>query len=165
MNRPASRDRPKVKVMPPLVFVAFLIGAGLLEFGLPAGSGGGWLGLRRLIAWLLLLFAGYLALSSWMMFLKSGTHVDPRKPALKIIEDGPFRISRNPMYLSLVIILAALSILHLSIWFLLRIMAHPGPQSSWARRGLLGGKVRRMLQGVQVARSPLDMTRRAAWQT
>ncbi len=119
MNRPASRDRPKVKVMPPLVFVAFLIGAGLLEFGLPAGSGGGWLGLRRLIAWLLLLFAGYLALSSWMMFLKSGTHVDPRKPALKIIEDGPFRISRNPMYLSLVIILAALSILHLSIWFLL----------------------------------------------
>ena len=119
MNRPASPDRPKVKVMPPLVFFAFLMGAGVLEFGLPMDAGDGWLALRRLIAWPLLLFAGYLALSSWMMFLKSGTHVDPRKPALKIIEGGPFRISRNPMYLSLVIILTALSILHLSIWFLL----------------------------------------------
>ena len=119
MNLPKPHDRPKVKVMPPLVFFAFLIGAGLLEYWLPVDMGDGLIGLRRLIAWPLLLFAGYLALFAWLIFLKSGTHVDPRKPALKIIEDGPFRISRNPMYLSLVIILAALSVLQLSIWFLM----------------------------------------------
>ncbi len=119
MNLPTSHDRPKVKVMPPFVFFVFLIGAGVLEWWLPVDEGAGLLGLRRFIAWPLLLFAGYMALYAWVVFLKSGTHVDPRKPALKIIENGPFRISRNPMYLALVIILAALSILYLSIWFLL----------------------------------------------
>jgi protein-S-isoprenylcysteine O-methyltransferase Ste14 len=119
MNLPTSRDRPKVKVMPPLVFFAFLIGAAMLEYWLPVEVSEGLIGLRRLIAGSLLLFAGYLAIHAWLIFLKSGTHVDPRKPALKIIEEGPFRISRNPMYLSLVIIFAALAVLQLSIWFLL----------------------------------------------
>lgn len=117
MNLSKPHDRPKVKVMPPLVFFAFLMGAGGLECWLPVGVGDGWLGLRRLIAGALILFAGYMALFSWVIFLKSGTHVDPRKPALKIVENGPFRISRNPMYLSLVLILAALSVLYQSIWF------------------------------------------------
>ncbi len=112
-------DRPEVKVMPPLVFFAFLIGAGAMERWLPVDMGDGFPALRHLIAWPLLLFAVWMAAGSWLIFRKSGTHVDPRKPALKIIEDGPFRISRNPMYLSLLLILAALSILQLSIWFLL----------------------------------------------
>ena len=119
MRDATSHDRPKVKVMPPLVFFAFLIGAGAMERWLPVDIGDGFLGPRHLIAWPLLLFAGYMALGSWLIFLKAGTHVDPRKPTLKIIADGPFRISRNPMYLSLVLVLAALSILQLSIWFLL----------------------------------------------
>ena len=119
MSDVKSHDRPHVKIMPPVVFFAFLIGAGVLERLLGVDLGGGLLGLRHLLAWPLLLFAVWMALGSWRIFLKSGTHVDPRKPALKIIEDGPFRLSRNPMYLSLVLILAALSILLLSIWFLL----------------------------------------------
>ena len=119
MRKETTRDRPGVKVMPPLVFFAFMIGAGALERWLGVDIGGGYLGLRHLIAWPLLLFAVWMAVGSWLIFLKSGTHVDPRKPALKIVEDGPFRISRNPMYLSLVLILAAVSIWQLSIWFLL----------------------------------------------
>ncbi len=119
MSDVKSHDRPHVKIMPPVVFFAFLTGAGVLERLLGVDLGGGFLGLRHLLAWPLLLFAVWMALGSWWTFLRSGTHVDPRKPALKIIEDGPFRLSRNPMYLSLVLILAALSILLLSIWFLL----------------------------------------------
>ena len=119
MSDGKPHDRPDVKIMPPVVFFAFLIGAGVLEHLLGADFGGGFPRLRHLLAWPLLLFAAWMALGSWWIFLKSGTHVDPRKPALKIIEAGPFRLSRNPMYLSLVLILAALSILQLSIWFLL----------------------------------------------
>ncbi len=119
MNDAKTHDRPNVKIMPPVVFFAFLVGAGAMEHWLGVAFGDGFLGLRHLIAWPLLLFAFWMALGSWWIFLKSGTHVDPRKPTLKIIAEGPFRISRNPMYLSLVIILAALSILQLSIWFLL----------------------------------------------
>ena len=119
MRAAKTHDRPNVKIMPPVVFFAFLIGAGLLERWLGGDFEGDLLGLRHLVAWPLMLFAAWMAFGSWRIFLKSGTHVDPRKPTLKIIEHGPFRISRNPMYLSLVCILAALSILLLSIWFLL----------------------------------------------
>ncbi len=119
MRNATAHDRPQVKVMPPLVFFAFLIGAGVMERWLGGDYGGGLLGLRHLVAWPLLMFAVWMAFGSWKIFLKSGTHVDPRKPTLKIIEDGPFRFSRNPMYLSLVLIMAAVSILQLSVWFLL----------------------------------------------
>ena len=119
MRAAPSDDRPDVKVMPPLVFLAFLAGAVTLERWLQIDCGNGFSGLRHLVAWPLFLFAGYMALSSWVIFLKSGTHVDPRKPTLEIIEGGPFRISRNPMYLSLVVVMAALAVLRLSPWFLL----------------------------------------------
>ena len=118
MRNKSFYDRPKVKVMPPLVFLAFLIAAVFLERWLGIDFGDSFMGLRHFVAWPLLLFAAYLALSSWLAFVRAGTHVDPRKPALQVVEHGPFRISRNPMYLSLVIFLAALAILHLSIWFL-----------------------------------------------
>ena len=119
MRNGTSLDRPNVKVMPPLVFFAFLIGAGAMERWLGVEIGDRFTVLRHLIAWPLLLFAVWMAFGSWRILLKSGTHVDPRKPTLKIIEDGPFRISRNPMYLSLVLIMTAVSILRLSVWFLL----------------------------------------------
>lgn len=118
MHNTSNQDRPKVKVMPPVVFLAFLIGAVVLERWLGIDFGDLYMGLRHFMAWPLLLFAAYLAFYSWLVFVRAGTHVDPRKPALRIVEHGPFRISRNPMYLSLVIFLAALAILHLSIWFL-----------------------------------------------
>ncbi len=118
MRDTTLHNGPKVKVMPPIIFFAFLIGAVGLELWLGFDFGDHLMGLRQIIGWPLLLFAAYLALSSWLVFVRAGTHVDPRKPALKVVEHGPFRISRNPMYLSLVIFLAALAILHFSIWFL-----------------------------------------------
>jgi protein-S-isoprenylcysteine O-methyltransferase Ste14 len=121
-------DRPKVKVMPPLVFFVFLICAGVLERWMGIDLGDRLMGLRHVIAWPLLLFAAYLALSSWLVFVRAGTHVDPRKPALKMIEDGPFRITRNPMYLPLVIVLGRI-----------------GPHGRCPGRSLPGGKIRRSL--------------------
>jgi protein-S-isoprenylcysteine O-methyltransferase Ste14 len=38
----------------------------------------------------------------------AGTNVDPAKPALTIVRDGPFRFTRNPMYLALCLLQIAL---------------------------------------------------------
>jgi protein-S-isoprenylcysteine O-methyltransferase Ste14 len=35
--------------------------------------------------------------------VRAGTNVDPREPTTAIVTDGPFRYSRNPLYLSLVL--------------------------------------------------------------
>jgi protein-S-isoprenylcysteine O-methyltransferase Ste14 len=38
----------------------------------------------------------------------AGTNVDPGKPALAIVRGGPFRFTRNPMYLALCFLQIAL---------------------------------------------------------
>jgi len=47
------------------------------------------------------MLAPVLALSALFTMLSAGTNVDPAKPALTIVRGGPFRFTRNPMYLAL----------------------------------------------------------------
>ncbi len=48
-----------------------------------------------------IILAPTLALSALITMKAAGTNVDPAKPALTIVRDGPFRFTRNPMYLAL----------------------------------------------------------------
>ncbi len=113
-----KRDTPKVNIPPPLFFLGCLLGAWLLEYRL--GLNG--FELPSMLRWtgavLIFGFSGYLALHAVVVLKMSGTHIDPGQPTTTIVEKGPFRISRNPMYLSLVLILLGLSIWCVSIWFL-----------------------------------------------
>jgi protein-S-isoprenylcysteine O-methyltransferase Ste14 len=119
MDLTPAHNRPNVKMPPPLIFFALLGIAGALEYWLGLDYPRGPLGLRIFTALIVFLFSGYLALHALVVLKKQGTFIDPGKPTTQIVDDGPFRFSRNPMYLSLVLILLALSILFLSIWFFL----------------------------------------------
>ena len=57
----------------------------------------------------LIILAPTLALSALITMKSAGTNVDPAKPALTIVRDGPFRFTRNPMYLALCLVQIALS--------------------------------------------------------
>jgi protein-S-isoprenylcysteine O-methyltransferase Ste14 len=48
----------------------------------------------------------------------AGTNVAPAKPALTIVRGGPFRFTRNPMYLALCLLQVALGFF-LNDWFTL----------------------------------------------
>ena len=56
----------------------------------------------------LVILAPTLALSALITMKKAGTNVDPAKPALTIVRGGPFRFTRNPMYLALCLLQVAL---------------------------------------------------------
>ena len=56
----------------------------------------------------LIVVAPALALSALFTMLGAGTNVDPAKPALAIVRGGPFRFTRNPMYLALCFLQIAL---------------------------------------------------------
>ena len=57
---------------------------------------------------LFITLAPTLALSALITMKAAGTNVDPAKPALAIVRDGPFRFTRNPMYLALCLLQVAL---------------------------------------------------------
>jgi len=56
----------------------------------------------------LIILAPTLALSALITMKSAGTNVDPAKPALTIVRAGPFRFTRNPMYLALCLVQVAL---------------------------------------------------------
>jgi protein-S-isoprenylcysteine O-methyltransferase Ste14 len=57
---------------------------------------------------LFIILAPTLALSALVTMKAAGTNVHPSEPALTIVRDGPFRFTRNPMYLALCLVQIAL---------------------------------------------------------
>jgi len=55
-----------------------------------------------------IVLAPVLALSALRTMKAAGTNVLPSEPALTIVRDGPFRFTRNPMYLALCLLQIAL---------------------------------------------------------
>src|SRR5947207_11287414 len=56
----------------------------------------------------LVFLAPTLALSALVTMKKAGTNVNPAEPALTIVRGGPYRLTRNPMYLALCLLQVAL---------------------------------------------------------
>ena len=61
-----------------------------------------------------------LGLGLWavVLFRRSGQNENPWKPTPTIIERGPFRVTRNPMYLQMVVACVGFSILLANVWIL-----------------------------------------------
>ena len=53
--------------------------------------------------------------------IKAGTNVDVRKPAKVIVTESVYSYSRNPMYLSMVILLIAFTFLANALWIAISI--------------------------------------------
>jgi protein-S-isoprenylcysteine O-methyltransferase Ste14 len=118
MDLPVEQDHPTVRIPPPLIFFALLCIAGALEYGFGLRHHRGPAAVKGFLAVIIFGFSGYLALHAFVVLKKQGTYIDPNRPTIQIVEDGPFRFSRNPMYLSLILVLFGFAVLLLSIWFM-----------------------------------------------
>ncbi|MBO0734896.1 MAG: isoprenylcysteine carboxylmethyltransferase family protein, partial [Methylocapsa sp.] len=69
----------------------------------------------------LLLAAGIALGPVWGVrtLLMAGTTVRPDKPATRLVTAGPFRFSRNPLYLALTLLYAGIAAMTNSFWALL----------------------------------------------
>jgi protein-S-isoprenylcysteine O-methyltransferase Ste14 len=111
-------DSAGVKFPPPLLYVAFL-GLGILaSFWYPVYL------LPSALAWTLgwaILAGGVVLGPIWGVptLHKAGTTMRPDKPTAKLVTDGPFRFSRNPLYLALTLMYAGMALIANSIWALL----------------------------------------------
>ena len=119
----STADRPSIAIPPPLIFFA-LVGIGFfLEYLFPFNLHK-WTWMPRIIVGgFFFLLSGLLALGSIRVLLRNKTPFDPSKPTEKLVQEGPFRISRNPMYLALLVLLFGIAVLTASMWFFLCIPA------------------------------------------
>jgi protein-S-isoprenylcysteine O-methyltransferase Ste14 len=62
-----------------------------------------------------------MALTTWFIrtMRSADTTLDVNKPVSNLVQDGPFRYSRNPGYLSLAMIYAGIAILRNALWAIL----------------------------------------------
>lgn len=105
-----SRDAPDIVILPPLlVGGALLIGLGLHFWAwtlepLPVAP-------ARVVGLAVFVAGGVLAHLAHRAFQRAGTNVMPTRPTLALATDGPYRYTRNPLYI------AALGVyLGVSLW-------------------------------------------------
>ena len=96
---PSEKDAPGVIALPPLIFLTVLVigVAAHLLFPVAILPHLPW----RILGAVLALTAGTIALSARAQMKRAGTNIHPTLPATAIVTGGPYRFTRNPMYLSL----------------------------------------------------------------
>jgi protein-S-isoprenylcysteine O-methyltransferase Ste14 len=115
-----SAETAGVVARPPRLYLAFL-GLGLLlgylwpaplaPGGLPAGA--------RLGGGAALLAGGVVLMAAGMRALRRhGTRVETHQPTTALVTDGPYRASRNPIYVALTLLYAGVAVLADSAWAL-----------------------------------------------
>jgi protein-S-isoprenylcysteine O-methyltransferase Ste14 len=109
-------DKAKIAAFPPLIFAGALGLGSLLDVLIPIRFTP-----RPYSAPFGLFFIacaiGFAGLAIWEMF-RSRTPVDPRRPTSALVTNGVFKVSRNPIYLGMVLFCLGLSFLIHSLWFM-----------------------------------------------
>lgn len=115
------KDSAAVRIPPPIFFLVCL-GAGLmLESRLPdLFIRSPWIpGL--IIGGLITFMAGCLALSAFWEMIRNKTPFNTFSPTTRIIQEGVYGYSRNPMYLSLLLLNSGIAVIRSSIGVLISV--------------------------------------------
>jgi protein-S-isoprenylcysteine O-methyltransferase Ste14 len=121
MGTDSESDAARVKVFPPGVpLVTILAGLGL-ESLFPLGPGDALPDWARFgLGGALVAGAfGLIGLPAVLTMRRTGQSENPYKPTTQIVESGPFRFTRNPMYLQMVLICLGAALLLANAWIVL----------------------------------------------
>ena len=112
----SENDTPNVIAPPPLIFLSGLFVGGLVNWFFPAEF------LPKTLATVSgigLVFAGLtIIVTAIAQMRRAETNVEPWKPTTAILDSRLYAVSRNPIYLAMILIYLGLSFLFNSIWFL-----------------------------------------------
>jgi protein-S-isoprenylcysteine O-methyltransferase Ste14 len=101
-------DRPNVVVPPPIAWaLAIVVGLGL-----------GWLYPLPFVPPSIPPLGVALAIWAIVTIRRAGTHFDIRKPTTAIVENGPYRATRNPIYLGMFLGQTGIAIGFDNLWVL-----------------------------------------------
>lgn len=109
-----TADNPGVAVLPPFLFGGTFLAVLLLQFLWPLRllpyATAFWIGLALVVI--------SLAIGSWgrQTMHAAQTPISPLKPSIHLVESGPFRYSRNPVYLAITLLYIGATFLLNSWW-------------------------------------------------
>jgi len=108
-------DHPQVIAPPPLLYLGGLLAGWLLNLVLPLPILAG-----PPVAVSMALIVAALGLAGWCVLLmtRAGTKVQPHQPTTAIVTDGPYRLSRNPIYVALTMLSVGVALWGNSYWML-----------------------------------------------
>lgn len=112
-----ARSAPNNKVRPTLLFIAGFIAGwalhGWLEFYI---DGGGASVLQRALG--AMVIGGGIAITWWALstFVRVRTGIMPDRPARQLVTFGPYRFSRNPMFVGFSAIYVGLAVMLNLVW-------------------------------------------------
>lgn len=113
-NMATSVDNPGVVVLPPLLYGSALVVVLALRWFWPMPIFGQavalWSGLT------LIVFAVAIAIWGRRTMQAAGTNMSPLRPTTAVVTTGPFRFSRNPLYLALTLLYFGLTLAFNTWW-------------------------------------------------
>jgi protein-S-isoprenylcysteine O-methyltransferase Ste14 len=114
-----EQDHPGVPIPPPLLFALPILASVALEWLIPTTFAQG---VVRWIPGAFFLILGLaLTISGFVTQKRAGTDPIPFHPSTRIVAHGPYRWTRNPMYLGFALATFGLAILADSEWMLLAV--------------------------------------------
>jgi protein-S-isoprenylcysteine O-methyltransferase Ste14 len=111
-----ASDVAGVIVLPPFIFLGFLVAATVLEAVAPLPVLGAY-ALARYLAGAALAACGFvlIGIGTWR-FMAAGTNIPPTLPTTALVVDGIYGWTRNPLYLGMTLVYLGLSLAAGSLW-------------------------------------------------
>ena len=113
-------DHPGVRVPPPvLLIVVILVGYGLQRaWALELPSWSGW----SAAGWGLISVGVAILTTGWVQFYRAKTNILHHKPSSNVIQSGLYRFSRNPIYVSGLLLQLGIAPLMNNLWIVLLVL-------------------------------------------
>jgi protein-S-isoprenylcysteine O-methyltransferase Ste14 len=114
-----SKDNPGIYIPPPLVYVAIFLLSLLIQKYFPIDKSFFHTSASSIIGTLFIIIALFFNLPAIRLFIKTKNSIIPIKPATSLQTSGIYAVSRNPMYLSLLLIYSGFAFLIANWWTLI----------------------------------------------
>ncbi len=112
-----SSDNAGVRVPPPIVLLGLILAGYVLGLLWPPElpNWAGW----NVAGWALIGVAVIILVTGWVHFFQAKTDIRPDKPSSNLIKSGLYRYSRNPLYVSGLLLQLGIALLMNNFWIIL----------------------------------------------
>jgi protein-S-isoprenylcysteine O-methyltransferase Ste14 len=111
-----------VRIFPPGVYLAGLVIGYAIEWFSPLPILPGANGAARVLGVIVLILGAGLLFGAVSRFRSVGTSPNPTEPTTALALDGPYRFTRNPMYLGMALLLAGFALIGNALWPLIAVI-------------------------------------------